>query len=88
MSWCKCFVLGSVCGTVISLTLHTGDPRLQSVFASASLKMAQRRESSLKNHRRAFAPSLLPCPMAVSEIERERRENGCRRWRRRVLGLS
>ena len=26
MSWCKCFVLGSVCGTVISLTIHTGDP--------------------------------------------------------------
>ena len=42
--------------------------------------MAQRRESSLKNHRRAFAPSLFPCPMAVSEIEKERREKG---WRRK-----
>lgn len=32
-----------------------------------------------KNHLRAFALSLFLCPMAVSEIEREREEKGRRR---------
>ena len=72
MSWCKCFV----CGTVISLALPTGEAETRSFcLPENGTEMGE----FLKIHLRAFfAPSLFLCPMAATEIERERVEKAAR----------
>lgn len=79
---------GSVCGTVISLTLHTRE--LSLCLPENSIKIGE----FLKN---TLGPllSLFLCPMAVLEIERGREEKarkgkqpGRGKRRRRVVGLS
>lgn len=79
--------VGPVCGSVISLTLLTGDLRVGTILASVCLKMA-------KTHLRAFALPLFLCPTAERQRqEKDRRERMLgverkRRRTRRVVGLS
>lgn len=67
---------GSVCGTVISATLLTGE----TVLASSCWRRVP------KNHLRALVLPL--SPMAVSEIERKSGEEEWKGKKRRVVDLS
>lgn len=74
MSWCKMLCTGSVCGTVISRAVHTGDPRAETILAFCLPRKWHGDRRVPKSHLRAFGL----CPMAELEIERVREgREGC-----------
>lgn len=79
---------GSVCGTVISLTLHTREPQSGDCLSFRLPENGTEMGEFLKN---TLGPllSLFRCPLAVSEIERgceEKRVKGRRQAEERGGG--
>ncbi|KAJ0066700.1 hypothetical protein NL108_018694 [Boleophthalmus pectinirostris] len=76
----------AVCGSVISLTLHTGDPGVETVLVCASPRMAKRDGRVPKpppppGFILCFFSLLSVCPGAVLEIESERKNKEARKRR-------